>query len=126
MLILAQLPDFMWLFNLIVFLIPANLAKHFILPSSYVGGSLVDYLIPTVYLTDILIGLLLIFKPLKTIPKTLIIFLLLLLPSVIFSASPIPAVYKWLKFAEIGLLAAWVKENHVTLFNARATKSVTV
>lgn len=100
----------MRLFYLILFLIPSNLGKHFILPSSYVGGSLVDYLIPTVYLTDILIVLLLIVKPLKAIPKTLIIFLLLLLPSVIFAASPVPAVYKWLKFLEIGLLISWVKQ----------------
>lgn len=100
----------MRLFYLIVFLIPSNLAKHFILPSSFVGGSLVDYLIPSVYLTDILIILLLIFKPIKSIPKSIIIFLLCLLPSVIFSASPIPAIYKWSKFVEIGLLATWVKQ----------------
>ena len=99
-----------WLFYLIVFLIPSNLAKHFILPSSYVGGSLVDYLIPTLYLTDILIVLLLVLKPIKSIPRPIIVFLLCLLPSVIFSASPIPAIYKWVKFLEMGLLAAWVKQ----------------
>jgi len=116
----------MWLFYLIVFLIPSNLAKHFILPSSYVGGSLVDYLIPTLYLTDILIILLLLLKPIKSIPRPIIVFLLCLLPSVIFSASPIPAIYKWFKFGEMGLLVAWIKENHVTLSNARAIKSVTL
>lgn len=114
----------MRLFYLILFLIPSNLGKHFILPSSSVGGSLVDYLIPTVYLTDILIVLLLIVKPLKAIPKTLIIFLLLLLPSVIFAASPVPAVYKWLKFLEIGLLVSWIRQYRVTLNSAIAVKSV--
>lgn len=99
-----------WLFYLIVFLIPSNLAKHFPVASAYVGGSLVDYLIPTVYLTDILIILLLILKPIKTLPKPLIIFLLCLLPSVVGATSPIPAVYKWLKFLEIGLLAGWIKQ----------------
>src|SRR3990167_9488867 len=114
----------MWLFYLIVFLIPANLAKHFPLASSYVGGSLVDYLIPTLYLTDILIILLLVFKPIKSIPKPIIVFLLCLLPSVIFSASPIPAIYKWVKFCEMGLLAAWVRENRISIHIARATKIV--
>jgi O-antigen ligase len=95
---------------LLIFLIPANLAKHFPIDSSYVSGYLVDYLIPTVYLTDILIVLLLIFKPLKKIPKLLAIFLLLLLPAVFLAQSPIPAAYKWLKFLEIGLLIAWAKQ----------------
>ncbi len=95
---------------LIVFLIPSNLAKHFPIDSSYVSGYLVDYLIPTVYLTDILAVFLLIFKPLKSVPKLLVIFLLMLLPSIFFAHSTIPAVYKWLKFLEIGLLIAWVKQ----------------
>ena len=102
----------MWLFYLIVFLIPSNLAKHFVLPSSYVGGSLVDYLIPAVYLTDILIILLLILKPIKikAVPRPIIIFLICLLPSVIWAASPLPAIYKWIKFLEMGWLAAWVRQ----------------
>jgi len=100
----------MWLFYLIVFLIPSNLGKHFILPQSYVSGYLVDYLIPTLYLSDILIVLLLIFKPVKTVPRILWIFLGLLLPSVIFAASPIPAIYKWFRFLEIGLLVTWVRQ----------------
>ena len=50
----------MLLFYLILFLLPANLAKHFPVASSYVSGILVDYLIPTVYLTDILIIILLV------------------------------------------------------------------
>lgn len=100
----------MWLFYLILFLIPANLAKHFPIPSSYVNGYLVDYLIPTLYLTDILIVLLLIFKPLKTIFKPGLIFLLCLLPSVIFATSFFPAAYKWLKLLEIILLVSWIKQ----------------
>ena len=107
---MAMLPDYMWLFYLIVFLIPSNLAKHFPLASSYVSGNLVDYLIPAIYLTDILIILLLIIKPIKSIPKPLLIFLLCLLPSVFFSASPIPAIFKWFKFLEFSLLAAWIKQ----------------
>ncbi len=46
-------------FGLALALLPVNLAKHFIFNFCYVEGILVDYLIPTIYLTDILIGTLL-------------------------------------------------------------------
>ena len=120
------------LFYLIVFLLPTNLARHFVLPSAYVGGTLVDYLVPTVYLTDILIILLLVLwlassSRLKnresTVPTSsrgpglkhpLTVFLLLLLPSVILAASPLPAMYKWFKFFELSLFALWIK-RHIEL-----------
>ncbi len=44
-----------FVFLITVFLLPVNLGKHFITLNSYVGGILVDYLIPTIYLTDILV-----------------------------------------------------------------------
>jgi len=114
------------IFYLLLFLLPANLAKHFPLPSSYVSGILVDYLIPTVYLTDILIIALFvlwlidkykshqqltIWSSRQLLKSPLTIFLLLLLPSVIFSTSLIPAAYKWLRFLEFTLLATWIKHN---------------
>jgi len=117
------------LFYLILFLLPANLAKHFLTKSAYVSGILVDYLIPSLYLTDILIIFLLI---LWLIEKTRenrqiriwnydrifkspsVIFLLLLLPSVILATSFPPAIYKWFKFLELILFAAWLKK-HITL-----------
>jgi O-antigen ligase len=113
------------LFYLILFLVPSNLAKHFILPSSYVSGILVDYLIPTIYLTDILIIILLLSSFLKKSspkikqltlfnqpkPKPLFIFLLLLLPSVILASSPVPAIYKWLKLLELVIFTLWIKKN---------------
>ena len=49
-----------WIFYWLVFLIPSNLAKHWPQSWSYVNGILVDYLIPTVYLTDILVVALLV------------------------------------------------------------------
>src|SRR3989344_5907952 len=47
------------LFFIIIFLIPLNLGKHFIFRFSYVNGLLSDYLIPTLFVTDLLIILLL-------------------------------------------------------------------
>ena len=44
------------LFFVLALLLPVNLAKHFIYPGAYVDGILVDYLIPTLYLTDLLIA----------------------------------------------------------------------
>lgn len=46
-------------FLLLVALIPLNIGKHFLLPSSYVLGLSVDYLVPTLYLQDILAFILL-------------------------------------------------------------------
>ncbi|MBP7927835.1 hypothetical protein KAZ57_01675 [Patescibacteria group bacterium] len=44
------------IFFLILFLLPLNLGKHFELAPSYINGILVDYLVPTVYLQDILVA----------------------------------------------------------------------
>ena len=100
------------LFYLILFLLPTNLAKHFPLSSSYVSGILVDYLIPTVYLTDILIISLLAIWLLSGYkkPKQLAL-LILLLPSVIFAHSLIPAAYKFLKILEFSLFGLWIYQH---------------
>jgi hypothetical protein len=42
------------LFFVLLLTIPVNLGKHFIIVDSYVGGMLVDYLIPTLWFQDIL------------------------------------------------------------------------
>lgn len=49
------------LFYILIFLLPLNLGKHFISTDSYVRGLLIDYLIPTLYIQDILILLILFF-----------------------------------------------------------------
>lgn len=43
------------LFYILLFLLPVNLGKHFIFNFSYVNGILVDYLIPTIFVQDVLI-----------------------------------------------------------------------
>lgn len=129
------------LFYLILFLLPVNLAKHFPVPSSYVSGILVDYLIPTVYLTDILIIILLsiwLFSSYKK-PKQLtlcykgpsfvtifIVLLILILPSVIFANSFIPALYKYLKIIEFSLFGLWIYHHRLTLSPTIVVKSVSL
>ncbi len=49
-----------YLYLLLIFLIPLNLGKHFEIYSSYVDGVVIDYLIPTVYVQDILVFIILI------------------------------------------------------------------
>jgi len=117
------------LFYLILFLIPTNLAKHWPLSYSYVSGHLVDYLIPTLYLTDILIIILLSLSlinsiygnrqmsnqlPARWYLSPSVIFLTLTLPSVIFATHFIPAIYHYCHLILLSLLAHWLK-NH---FNA--------
>jgi len=43
------------LFYALVFFLPVNLAKHFVFSGAYVNGLLSDYLVPAIYVTDILI-----------------------------------------------------------------------
>ena len=83
------------LFLIIIFFIPLNLGKHFVFRFSYVNGLLSDYLVPTVFVTDLLIFLLLLlwfmdllinFKPLIFKSNYLsFVFLSLYLASVFLS-----------------------------------------
>lgn len=41
------------MFYTLVFLVPVNLGYHFVLKSSYLNGLLIDYLIPTLYVQDL-------------------------------------------------------------------------
>lgn len=43
-------------FYLLLIIFPSNLAKHFILEKSYIRGLLVNYLIPAVYLTEVVVA----------------------------------------------------------------------
>lgn len=108
------------IFYLIIFLIPANLAKHWPQNWSFVNGILIDYLIPTLYLTDILIiGLLILW--LKTRPKFKIknwkkkglffsIFLLFIY-SQLRATNPAAAFYKLVKLSEFFFLIIYIKNN---------------
>ena len=49
------------LFFLLILLLPLNLGKHFVIKDSYVLGLLIDYLIPTIFVQDILVFLIILF-----------------------------------------------------------------
>ena len=115
------------LFGLLILFLPVNLAKHFIFNFCYVDGILVDYLIPTVYLTDILIWGLLGFwvfreaRGFKGFGRLFVgerfvflffCFFVLVSGLSVFQATKRPAaVYKWLKLVEHVLFSFYVSKH---------------
>lgn len=112
------------IFYLLLVLLPTQLGLHFWLQWSYISGIRIDYLSPTLYLTDILIlGLFLLWlwdwlpgkkyyvlriKYYGKIYLFLALLVLLALLNVYFSLSPYISLYKWLKVAELGFLVWFV------------------
>ncbi|MDP2734747.1 MAG: hypothetical protein Q8P12_00910 [bacterium] len=103
-------------FYLLLIIFPANLAKRFILPESYVRGVLVDYLIPALYLIEGLVLVILLLSAWKrpkegTFPLLLIIFLLSLIPWVLPGSF---GLLSWFRFGEVALWAGfayWVSQH---------------
>lgn len=105
------------IFFILILFLPTQLSLHFWPSWSYVIGRRIDYLSPTIYLTDILILLILItdFKKLKknsqfAIRKFATILILVLL-NIIFSSLPYLTTYKWLKIFEFFLLGLYIYKN---------------
>ena len=106
---------------LLLLLFPSNLAKHFILPQSYVLGIVVDYLIPTIYLTELLLLLLLISSALRkrkhrvkqSSPLALLIllFLLSLLPSFWVATEKVSALFRFVEISLWFCFSFWVSER---------------
>lgn len=91
----------------LIFLIPSQVGYHLWPDFAYVFGIRVDYLSPTIYLTDVLIILLFIFwataKP-KIERRTIfwiIAFSLFATVNVSFAKSTPIAIYKWIKIFEL-------------------------
>lgn len=117
--ILRKLERF--LFYLIVISIPLNLGKHYVSEMSYVYGKLIDYLIPTIYVQDILIFLLILIslprllsafvRILKRGPS-IFVFLILFFVSLFFSVldahALIPALSYFIRFCLYGSFGFYV------------------
>jgi len=101
---------------LIFLIFPASLAKSFILSQSYVMGISLSYLIPKIYLTEILILGIVLLTPWQKIknklfPILLLGFLLTLLPSLFFTSFPL---ISWVRFGELSfwlLFSFWLSQN---------------
>lgn len=95
------------LLYLLLFLLPTQLGKYFFLPFSYISGVRIDYLAPTLYLTDCLI-VILAFLYIRKLPITLskqfVLVSLLIICNIAFSLSPWISAYKWIKVVELIVL----------------------
>lgn len=89
---------------LFVLLLPTQLGRHFFFPFSYLSGVRIDYLAPTVYLTDIIVFLILIVN-LKTVfsfftKKAVLVVLAFLFLSVVISQSVFISIYRYIRIVE--------------------------
>jgi len=107
------------LFFLFILFLPTQLGKHFFLSLSYLSGVRVDYLAPTIYLTDIIVFLLAIFN-LKDVVnffknKKVLIGLFLLLINVFVSRLPGISLYWYVKIIELLIVFSLAKKILKTL-----------
>jgi hypothetical protein len=134
-----------YLFLLLIFLIPVNLGKHFEIYSSYVNGVVIDYLIPTVYIQDILAFIILIlwfidgglyrfiFSKNKFLERKEVIISILFIFSVFLSTLSslrfLPSFYAWSRLFFYFLLFLYsLSEIHVEdeFFNILGVVSISV
>jgi len=109
------------LFYLLILFLPTQFGKHFWPNFSFVFGLRLDYLSPTVYLTDIFIFLIWLFylpKLILLIKKTnkkylfaFVFFLLSVVIGVIGAKNPLVGFYGIIKFLEFSFLVFFVAEN---------------
>lgn len=99
------------IFYTLVFLLPSQLGYHFWPDYAFIFGVRVDYLAPTIYLTDILVILLIAIS--RTKIKNIYLFgiLLLALVNILISVSPWVSLWKWLKVFELMFLAKYIFDN---------------
>lgn len=115
---------FLFLFLL---LLPTQLGKHFFMDFSYLSGSRIDYLAPTLYATDILVFALVLLN-IKTVVrffqnKLILLGITLLLVNVYFSLSPVISLIKFVKIVELCAVFSIIKARkiHPGLFMAVIT-----
>lgn len=109
------------LFYLLILFLPTQFGKHFWPNFSFVFGLRLDYLSPTIYLTDIIITLLFLFclPNLKTLlekigRKNLLffgLFLLSIFTGVMASKNPLAGFYGITKFLEYAFLTLFIAAN---------------
>lgn len=129
-------------FYLLILFLPTQLGKHFWPDWTMVEGIRIDYLSPTVYLTDILVASILVGwgwekivnqkSKIKTTIKNLKISWATLLVSgflvanVLLAASQPVAFYKFIKILEISLLGLYIAKNHHLLSTIYHPLSVSI
>lgn len=91
-------------FLLFIFFIPTQFGKHFFPSFSYINGVRVDYLAPTIYLTDIIIFLLFVFNIKEVFNffknKKLFFISTLFLINIFFAKNQLLGLYRFIKIVE--------------------------
>jgi O-antigen ligase len=113
---------------LLIFLLPTQLAIHFWPSFAFVFGIRVDYLSPTIYLTDVLFLLVFSIWAKKSYKQILLfvnqrkryiyLFFALALFNSVFSTSLFPTIIKWIKLLELIIFGYYVWERS-EIFNIR-------
>ncbi len=114
------------IFSLLIILLPVQLGYHLWPSWALVLGRRVDFLSPTLHLTDILILLLIIFwlrtmsiKGLYALLRRMVygvfLFVGFVSMNIVFAENQMVAAYHWLKFAEFFLLGAYIVKTKVTV-----------
>ncbi len=105
-----------WLIFLFILLLPTQLGRHFFFSFSYLSGVRVDYLAPTIFLTDVLAVILIVLN-IKTVlrlfkKKWIVFFFLLLTIGGFLAQSPELFLYRLLKIFELlGVFAVFKYKN---------------
>lgn len=112
------IPAHKLIFFILLFFLPQQFGPHFWPPFSYVHGIRVDYLSPSIYVSDLflIVLFLLSYKRVFTSRFTLkfisskffILFLFVLLAPLFFTKSPLALLYGLLKLFELGFLGLFV------------------
>lgn len=105
---------------LFVFLLPTQLGKHFFFSFSYLNGIRVDYLAPTIYITDILVFILMLIN-IKQIfvffrSKYLLLLVGFFLVNIVFSLSPVISLYKFVKIIEVIVIGLIIYQSQINIF----------
>lgn len=102
-------------FYLLILILPTQLGKHFWPQFSFINGLRIDYLSPTLYLTDIVILLIFIFSIKELLVKiqkkyfsVFLLFISLLLTGILISKNPGAGLYGLIKFLEFSFLFVYV------------------
>ena len=112
--------------SLLIFFLPSQLGLHFWPHFSYVGSIPIDYLSPTLFLTDLfIIPLLVIYlvrseKSVKKFSKIIIPGLFVLI-NIIFGLNPSNSFFKYLRLVEYGILVCYFSARTKYLFHSLKT-----
>lgn len=124
-----------------IFLLPSQLAYHFWPQFSYVFGLRVDYLAPTVYLTDLLFALLLPYlvfrlrtffklkyskRKLSKVFKISVVFLTYIIINIVLADSPVLSFSKWLIILKLILVGSYFYTLDLKCFTKLILSTLTV